>query len=178
MQKGGKVKVTQCAIVDAHIAGPPACAGGGDGACALAADPMSGVESCANPDKDRQGYLNEALEALGLLEKSVILSTGKDEPVHYVDDLENVGIQFPISDRLDFDEIKALLRNNRLVCLRIFNMAERHFIILYGFKDYPDNDVLIWDPARGHDVVDFDELEAVYGRFTHKLITRPLSGGA
>ena len=174
--KGAMVPAwTQCSIVDENLIGPgKACSGGpGNGACDLVEEPGKVAPCVINPNMDREGFLYIALRKLGLLEGYVVLGSGKSLPVAGVTTAE--GDPLVASDALDFDEIKALVDNDRLVCLRIVRGDIRHFVIIYGYEAYPDNDLLIWNPAIGPEVVDFDGFWREFGPFTHKIITRPPS---
>lgn len=130
---------------------------------------------CVHGDYDREWYLGETLSDLGLLERSVVLYSGKH---HWVRIPSMPWMDVEVGDGLDFDEIKALINLDRPVCLRILRDGRRHFIVIYGYESYPDNDVLIWDPSEGPDVMDFNDLDSFYGPFTHKLITKPPSVAA
>lgn len=173
---------TQCSVADLILTGTePACRLGREPRqCATRPGPDQSCD-CLNVDsagtgyKDRQGFLNVALKELGVLEKSVVLGSGKS---FRIADPCKPATCIEIGDALDLDEIRTCIDLDRLVCLRIVRGGFRHFIVVYGYEGYPDNDLLIWDPAAGPDVVDFETLLQAYGPFTHKLLTRPPAPGA
>ena len=164
----------QCNIVDANIVGnKPACttAAGGP-TCPDITEPGT-FSTCVNSEMDREGFLHLALKKLGLLEGYVVLGSGKTLEIPGLETAS--GQALVVSDSLDIDEIRTLVDNRRMVCLRIVRGDIRHFVIIYGYEVYPDNDLLIWNPAVGPEVVDFDGFWREFGPFPHKIITRPLS---
>lgn len=173
----GDPPTTQCALADADLIGfEPACKDNPSPRSCARLTEANEYCGCINRDdngigyKDRQGFLNLTLERLGVLEKSIVLGSGQwvDIPAPTLP-----GGVLAVGDQIDFDEIKALIDMKRPVCLRIVRREFRHFIVIYGYEGYPDNDLLVWDPAEGSDVVDFDILREMYGPFSHKLITKP-----
>lgn len=163
--------VTQCSIVDSNLPGPgDACSKASGIRCDAVTEPGT-YAACINEEKNREGFLDLALKNLGLLEKTIVLGSGRS----YAFDCETAGEieRLTVSDTLDFDEIKTLIDRNRLVCLRIVRGDIRHFVVIFGYEAYPDNDLLIWNPSNGAEVVDFDGFWREFGPFTHKIITRP-----
>ncbi len=170
---GQSAPPTQCGIVDANLVGVGrACKDNAPGtACATVKEPGSRL-SCVNEEMDREGFLHLALRKLDLLEGYVVLGAGGSLSVPGV--LSATGLPLVVSDALDFDELVALVDSRRMVCLRIARGDYRHFVIVYGYEAFPDNDLLIWNPAAGPEVVDFEGFWREFGPFTHKIITRPL----
>jgi hypothetical protein len=127
---------------------------------------------CFSADTNRQYFLNRALRLLNMLERSIPVGSArmyeialnKREPERQM-----------IGAGLGFDDIEELLAADRVVCLRTTKKGARHFIIIYGCQSYPGNDLLVWDPASGPEVIEADRLMHEYGPITHKIITRPPS---
>lgn len=170
-------RTTQCSIADTDLTGvEPACNTAGQGELCARLDEPGQECGCFNRTagepgpKNREGFLNLTLNRMGLLEKSIVLGSGDyiDIPVP-----NTHGEYVHVDDTVDFDTIKSLIDLGRPVCLRIVRREFRHFIVIYGYEGYPDNDLLIWDPAEGSDVVDFDIFREMYGPFTHILVTKP-----
>lgn len=156
-------------------------------ACATFRDGVSDAAdlrcSCQHIMNNKEGFLHRALAEYDMLAGWVSLRSGRRRilrrkrtpaprpaPPSLPD--RNAADLALLDSSMDIEALDKLLRAGHLVCLRSRRGRARHFIIVYGCETYPDNSLLIWDPAHGTDVVEADRFMQEHGPFTHKIITR------
>ena len=126
--------------------------------------------NCATLESNRPDFLHRALHALGMLDFWVVLRSGQVRS--FGGRRANAAAREEWERDMDIEAFDRHLRNNQLICLRTRRNGARHFIIVYGCETYPDQSLLIWDPANGVDVIEADRFAQEHGPFTHKIITR------
>ncbi len=138
---------------------------------------------CQHTENDKEGFLHRALAEYDMLAGWVSLRSGRrrilrrkhttvPRPANpFLPDRSEADLAL-LDSSMDIAELDKLLQAGHLVCLRSRRGRARHFIIVYGCETYPDNSLLIWDPAHGTDVVEADRFMQEHGPFTHKIITR------
>ncbi len=170
----------QCGLVDGgYCTGGPACAKhlAGYPNCNRLNDYGRIDFSCHNPDFDRQGFLNRMLARLGRLEVSLPMRASRSHHITLWETAPGTQKVVPSRDYMlqatvDVDQIARLLKDGRLVCFRSKRGGTRHFIIVYGCETYPDVSLLVWDPAKGSEIIEAEQFLHEFGPFTHMIVTR------